>query len=191
VPRKISVKEILGKAQKDSTYLTRNNYEVFDYSRNVIEPTSVNWNEVDENSFNYLVRQKGGGSNALGLVKFIFPNKRAIYFHDTPSKYLFNNETRAYSHGCVRVHKALDLADYLLKSDNNKYTIDSVYTYIKKRKQKPIALNTKLPIYMYYATTSADSLGTITFYNDVYKIDEKLIAELIVINSNQRSRSID
>jgi murein L,D-transpeptidase YcbB/YkuD len=180
VPRKISVKEILGKAQKDSTYLTRNNYEIFDYSRKIIEPTSVNWNEIDEDSFKYLVRQKGGGSNALGLVKFIFPNKRAIYFHDTPSKSYFKREYRAYSHGCIRVDKALELADYLLKSDNNRYTIDSVYKYIKKQKQKPMELNTKLPVYIYYTTASADNLGNITFYNDIYKIDNKLISELTI-----------
>ncbi len=180
VPRKISVKEILGKAQKDSTYLTRNNYEIFDYSRNTIEATSVNWNEVNEYNFKYLIRQKGGSSNALGLVKFIFPNKRAIYFHDTPSKSHFKREYRAYSHGCVRVEKALDLADYLLKSDNNKYTIDSVYRYIKKQKEKPIKLNKKLPVYIYYTTASADNLGNITFYNDIYKIDNKLISELAI-----------
>jgi len=180
VPRKISVKEILVKAQKDSTYLTRNNYEIFDYTRKTIEPTSVNWNEVDEHSFKYLVRQKGGGYNALGLVKFIFPNKRAIYFHDTPSKSYFKREYRAYSHGCVRVDKALDLADYILKSDNNKYTIDSVYKYIKKKKQKPIELNNKLPVFIYYTTASADNLGNITFYNDIYKIDNKLISELAI-----------
>jgi len=180
VPRKISVKEILAKVQKDSTYLVRNNYELFDYSRNTIEPSSINWSEVNENSFKYLVRQKGGRSNALGLVKFIFPNKRAIYFHDTPSKSHFKREYRAYSHGCVRVDKALDLAEYLLETDKNRFTIDSVNEYIKKQKQKPIELNTKLPVYIYYTTTSADNFGNITFYNDIYKVDNKLISELAV-----------
>ncbi len=183
VPRKISVKEILKKVQKDSTYLIRNNYEVLTYTRESLDPNAINWKEIDNNSFRYLIRQRGGGSNALGLVKFIFPNKYAIYMHDTPSKYLFNNETRAYSHGCVRVHKAIDLANYILKSDNNKYTIDSIYKYIKKRKEKSMLLNTKIPMYIYYFTTSADSLGTITIYNDIYKKDKKLISELAVNNN--------
>ncbi len=183
VPRKISVKEILKKAQKDSTYLTRNNYEVLTYSRETLDPNSINWKEINNNSFKYLIRQRGGSSNALGLVKFIFPNKHAIYMHDTPSKSLFYKENRAYSHGCVRIDKALDLANYILKSDNNKYTNDSVYKYIKKKKEKAMLLNTKIPIYIYYFTTNADSSGTITFYNDVYKKDEKLIAGLAV-NSN-------
>jgi len=183
VPRKISVKEILGKAQKDSTYLTRNNYEVLTYSRETVDPKSIDWNEVNNDNFNYLIRQRGGGANALGLVKFIFPNKYAIYMHDTPSKYLFDNETRAYSHGCVRVEKAIDLANYILKTDNNKYTIDTINKYIKKQKEKPMLLNTKIPIFIYYFTASADSLGNITLYNDIYKKDEKLISEL-TINSN-------
>jgi len=180
VPRKISVKEILGKAQRDSTYLTRNNYEVLTYSRETVDPASINWKEINEHSFKYMIRQRGGNSNALGLVKFIFPNKHAIYMHDTPSKSLFYRETRAYSHGCVRVHKAMDFANYILKSDNNKYTIDSIYKYIKKKKEKSIALNTKIPVYIYYFTANADSSGTITFYDDVYKKDEKLIRELAV-----------
>ncbi len=183
VPRKISVKEILKKVQKDSTYLTRNNYEVLTYTRESLDPNTINWKEIDNDSFRYLIRQRGGESNALGLVKFIFPNKYAIYMHDTPSKYLFNNETRAYSHGCVRVHKAIDLANYILKSDNNKYTIDSIYKYIKKRKEKSMLLNTKIPMYIYYFTTSADSLGTITIYNDIYKKDKKLITALAVNNN--------
>lgn len=191
VPRKISVKEILKKVQKDSTYLTRNNYEVLTYSREALDPDSINWNEMDKDSFKYLIRQRGGGSNALGLVKFIFPNRYAIYMHDTPSKYLFNKETRAYSHGCVRVEKAIDLANYLLKSDKNKYTIDSIYKYIKKRKEKPMLLNTKIPIHIYYFTARADSLGTITFYNDVYKKDNRLIEEIeLAVKRNQISRSI-
>ena len=183
IPRKISVKEILVKVQKDSTYLMRNNYEVLTYTRETIDPATINWNEIDDESFRYLIRQKGGVSNALGLVKFIFPNKYAIYMHDTPSKHLFYNEIRAYSHGCVRVYKAIDLANYILKSDNNKYTIDSIHKYIENRKEKLMLLNTKIPMYIYYFTTSADSLGTITLYNDVYKKDEKLITAL-VINGN-------
>ena len=178
VPRKISVDEILRKAQRDSTYIKRNNYEVLTYSRKNVNPDSINWNAMNKNNFRYLIRQRGGSSNALGLVKFIFPNKHAIYLHDTPSKYYFGREIRAYSHGCVRVHKALDLAEYILKSDDNKYTIDSIKGYIEKQKEKTIILNSKIPIYLYYFTTSADSNGKITFYKDIYRKDEKLMAEL-------------
>lgn len=180
VPRKISVEEILIKAQKDSTYLSRNNYEVLNYSRDLIDPNSIDWGQIDQESFNYLMRQKGGATNSLGLVKFIFPNKHAIYLHDTPTKYYFDYETRAYSHGCIRVQRALDLADYLLSSDKNKFTLDSIYKYIKKEKEKPIRLNKKIPIYVYYFPVEADSLGNLTFYNDIYGIDKKLVKDLVV-----------
>lgn len=179
VPRKISVEEILVKAKKDSTYLKRNNYDIMTYSREHIDPTTVDWSSVNKNNFNYFIRQQGGGANALGLVKFIFPNKHSIYLHDTPTKYYFDLETRAYSHGCIRVHKAMDLAKFLLEEDENKYTIDSVYKYIDKKKEKHMSLNKKLPIFLYYFTAEADSTGNVKFYDDVYGLDKKLIKELI------------
>lgn len=176
VPRKISVKEILVKAQKDSSYLKRNNYEVLTYRKDSVNIDSVNWNEMNENNFNYLIRQKGGASNALGFVKFIFPNKYAIYLHDTPSKRYFNYESRAYSHGCVRVEKAMQLSDYILKSDKNKHTLDSIYKFIEKRKEKAIKLKNRLPVYLYYFTASVDENDNLTFYNDIYGYDKKLMA---------------
>ena len=178
VPRSISVKEILVNAQKDSSYLRRNNYEILTYEREKLNPNAINWNKVNENNFNYFIRQRGGSSNALGMVKFIFPNKYSIYLHDTPTKYYFDMEMRAYSHGCVRVEKALELAAYLLENDQNKYNLDSVNYYIKRQKEKSMALKTKIPINIYYFTTGVDNLGNIVFYNDVYKKDERLISEL-------------
>lgn len=178
VPRKISVEEILIKAQKDSSYLKRNNYEVLTYRRGSVNIDSVNWNDMNEDNFNYLIRQKGGSSNALGFVKFIFPNKYAIYLHDTPSKRYFNYESRAYSHGCVRVEKAMQLSDYILKSDKNKYTLDSIYAFIEKRKEKAIKLEKRLPVYLYYFTATVDENEMLIFYNDIYGYDKKLIAQI-------------
>ena len=178
VPRKISVEEILIKAQKDSTYLKRNNYEVLTYRRDSVNIDTVNWNGINEDNFNYLIRQKGGSSNALGFVKFIFPNKYAIYLHDTPSKHYFTYENRAYSHGCVRVEKAMLLSDYILESDKNKYTLDSIYNFIEKRKEKAIKLNNRLPVYLYYFTASVDEYDKLIFYNDLYGYDKKLIAQI-------------
>ena len=178
VPRSISINEILVNAQKDTTYLYRNNYEILNYTKDKLDPKSINWKEVNEGNFNYLIRQKGGVSNALGLVKFIFPNKYSIYLHDTPTKYYFDFETRAYSHGCVRVQHALDLADHILSADNNKYTLDSIFKYIDKREEKSMLLNTKIPIYIVYFTMNVDSSGNIIFYNDVYEKDDNLITEL-------------
>ncbi len=178
VPKKISVKEILLKAQKDSTYLMRNNYEVMTKKREAVEPDSVNWSTVNSKNFNFLFRQRGGGKNALGYVKFIFPNKHAIYLHDTPSKSFFSRERRAYSHGCVRVQDALHLAEYLLDDDQNKYNVDSVNAAIKNQKEKWMPLNSKVSIYLYYFTTAANKSGDITFYEDPYKLDKVLMKDL-------------
>ncbi|WP_117884880.1 L,D-transpeptidase family protein [Aureibaculum luteum] len=182
VPKTISVREILVKAKRDSTYLTRNNFEVISKDRKKIDPTSVDWSEVNKANFNYSFRQQGGGINALGYVKFIFPNKDAIYLHDTPSKSFFNREIRAYSHGCVRVQNALDLADYLLEKDQNSYTMDTVNTYIKKRIEKWMPMKKNVPVFLYYVSVEADSSGKITFFKDVYGEDKKLIRSMSINN---------
>jgi murein L,D-transpeptidase YcbB/YkuD len=155
--------------------------------REQIDPNSIDWRKVNEYNFNYFIRQKGGTSNALGLVKFIFPNKHAIYLHDTPTKYYFDFETRAYSHGCIRVQKALELAEHILKEDDNTYNLDSIHYYIKRQKEKPMALNNKLPIYIYYNSVTSDSLGNLTFYDDVYGLDKKLIYQLTIERDNRIS----
>jgi len=174
VPKRISVEEILVKAQNDSTYLKRNQYQV-SLKGETIDPKSVNWKEVTPASFNYRIRQNGGGINALGYVKFIFPNKDAIYFHDTPTKSHFSKEIRAYSHGCIRVQDALSLADFFLKEDKNKYTQDSLRTFIKRKKEKWMHLNTVLPVYLYYIPTTANKQGDIVFHQDVYNLDKTWI----------------
>ncbi|PID71375.1 MAG: hypothetical protein CR985_00045 [Flavobacteriales bacterium] len=178
VPKRISVNEILKKARKDSTYMKRNKYEVLTKVKDFIDPDSINWKKVTRQNFDYRIRQRGGAVNALGYVKFIFPNKNAIYLHDTPSKSHFYHEKRAYSHGCVRVQDALKLADYLLEEDENRFTIDTVNAYIKKRKEKWISMQHKMAIYFYYATIVADEQGTVTFYDDVYDLNKPLIKAL-------------
>lgn len=178
VPKKISLEEILVKAQKDSTYFQRNNFEVITYRKDSVDYNTLNWDEINQGKFDYLVRQSGGGGNSLGLVKFIFPNKHAIYLHDTPSMHLFGREKRAYSHGCVRVQGALKLADYLLEYDENKMTIDSVRKYIEIRKEKPIRLKKRLPIFLYYFSASVDEKGELIFYNDIYNKDKLILKQM-------------
>ena len=178
VPKKISLEEILVKAQKDSTYFKRNNFEVITYRKDSVDYNSLNWDEINQGKFNYLVRQSGGWGNSLGLVKFIFPNKHAIYLHDTPSMHLFGKEKRAYSHGCVRVEGALKLADYLLDYDQNKMTIDSVRKYIEIRKEKPIKMKKRLPILLYYFTASVEEDGNLVLYDDIYNKDKLILEQM-------------
>lgn len=182
VPKKISLNEVLVKAQKDSTYFKRNNFELITYKKEPIDYASLNWDAINNGKFKYLIRQGGGRSNSLGLVKFIFPNKRAIYLHDSPSKYLYARDRRAYSHGCVRVQHALKLADNILSYDNNKMTIDTVNTYISKRKEKSIPLRKRLPVLIYYFTAEVDENDNLIMYDDVYNKDKLIIQQMRKLN---------
>ena len=182
VPKKISLEEILVKTQKDSTYFKRNNFEVITYGKKPIDFETLDFQEINKGNFKYLIRQSGGGSNSLGLVKFIFPNKYAIYLHDTPSKSLFYKEKRAYSHGCVRVEKAFKLAEHILEYDKNERTIDSIKKYIKNQKEKSIKLNNSLPIFLYYFTTKVDDNNNLIFYNDVYDKDKLIVEQMRLKN---------
>lgn len=175
VPRSIIEGELVAKAKKDSTYLARNGYELFKNS------SRVNSNNIDwSNGSNYKFRQKGGKSNALGVIKFIFPNRSAVYFHDTPSKRFFAKGRRSFSHGCIRVQDPLELANYFLENDSvNKYSIENVKTFIENETRKVITLNKKIPIYLRYYATEADSENNIRFYPDVYFIEKEILKKIL------------
>ncbi len=174
VPQSISVREIMVKAKKDSNYMHKNNYEVFTKKLKEIPLEEMEWDTLNAKNFNFYVRQKGGSSNALGFVKFIFHNDFSIYFHDTPTKYHFNRDIRNYSHGCIRVEKAMQLADTLLKSDRNLYNLDSVKSYIEKQKEKKMMFTQKLPIYLQYITCAVNQNNRLIFYKDIYGLDDKI-----------------
>ena len=160
------------------------------YQKEAVDYNSLNWDEINQGKFNYLVRQAGGTVNSLGLVKFIFPNKYAIYLHDTPAMHLFARENRGYSHGCVRVKGALKLTDYLLDYDQNKMTIDSVRKYIEIRKEKPIKLNKRLPIFLYYFTAAVDENDKLIFYNDIYNKDRLILEQMQRIREKNKIEAI-
>lgn len=122
-------------------------------------------------------RQKPGPRNSLGLVKFVFPNSDAIYLHDTPSKDLFQYEYRAYSHGCINIEKAKDLALLILKDDPD-WPIERINEAMKGEKETVYILKKKIPIHIGYFTAWVNDSGEINFYNDIYIRDERL-AELL------------
>ncbi len=124
------------------------------------------------------VRQKPGVENSLGLVKFLFPNNNNIYLHDTPSKQLFNEEKRAFSHGCIRVEKPKELANLILERDTN-WTPEKIDTAMNKGKESWYTLKNKIPVYIGYFTAWVDNDGAINFYKDIYTRDEQLAAMLL------------
>jgi murein L,D-transpeptidase YcbB/YkuD len=145
---------------------------------------------VTQSSFNYKISQVRSGGTALGKVKFIFANKYSIYFHDTPSKRLFKNDIRAYSHGCVRVQNPLDLAQYILGRQDSVMTMDSVSNFTKRGIQKRINLTYNMPVYLRYYSCEGTSNGQMKFYRDIYKKETKVkmaIENLIAENQNKKT----
>ncbi len=180
VPKSIAVKDKLPLIKKDYNYLKENNYSLFKYTANnkleEINPAAVNWSNINKNNFNYLLRQNPGDQNALGRVKFMFPNRFSIYLHDTPSRYLFSETERSFSSGCIRIEKPIDLAEYLLR-DHEEWKRDQIEAEMTKDKEKTIYLKNPIKIYLQYNTAWVDSLGNLNFREDIYNRDQKIIKE--------------
>jgi murein L,D-transpeptidase YcbB/YkuD len=170
IPNSIKVKEILPKIMRGKG-IESQGFRVR-YGNSDIDPRRVDWSRVDIR--NYHIYQPPGNRNALGLVKFMFPNKHAVYFHDTPSKYLFNKKVRAYSHGCIRVRDPMKMAAVLLGEDRGwgQGKIDELANSGQDDQQ--IQMERKIPVHVTYFTARADEDGEIRFVDDIYG-HEKLI----------------
>ncbi len=181
IPYSIAINEILPKLKQNPGYLARNNMEALSSGNTVINPYSVNWSSYS-GSLPYSFRQKPGNNNSLGKLKFLFPNSYSIYLHDTPSKSLFGQSNRAFSHGCIRIAEPLKLANYLLKN-NDTWTPEKLDEILSGKTQTIIKLNPGIPVYIAYFTAWVDNKGQLNFRNDLYQLDEK-IAEEIFGNPN-------
>ena len=177
VPPGILKKEILPKIKKDPSYLEKNNMEVVDLKGRKINSYSINWKKINPKRFPYIIRQKPGPQNALGRIKFIFPNKHFVFLHDTPAKNLFSKTIRAFSHGCIRVEKPLELAELLFKN-SKKWNIEKIKKAISSNKNQIIHLEEELPIYILYWTVVQNEDKTITFLPDIYNRDKKILLGL-------------
>lgn len=176
VPYSIATNEILPKLKRNLSYLNRQDMKVFSGGK-AINPYSVNWSSISKNRFPYTIRQEPGVKNALGTVKFMFPNKYNIYLHDTPSKSLFVKAERAYSHGCIRLDNPVQFAEYLLQ-DNPKWDANKIQNVLDGKKNTRVSLDAKIPIYIAYFTAWVDSDGLTHFQKDVYEKDEAVMKAL-------------
>lgn len=173
VPRSIAEKEMYRKIVKDPTYLERNGYKVMKNGK-FISSSEMNMANYTASSMPYKFVQKPGRGNALGTVKFIFPNESNIYLHDTPSQSAFKNDNRAVSHGCVRIEKPKDLAKYLMQySELNEEEKEEIGSSGKKTIR--VNLKEPIPVYILYFTAFADLSGQIKYYKDVYEKDAALL----------------
>ena len=177
IPQSIIKKEILPALKRDAGYLARKGYSLVDGEGNEIDPYGVSWAKY-QNAIPYTVVQGSGDDNALGVLKFNFPNKHAVYLHDTNQRYLFSRDKRALSHGCVRVEAWQELATYILERDNTETTnavpLDSMYTWLALKEKHLIPVRKKLPVFIRYFTCVGAGDGLV-FYDDVYEEDRQLI----------------
>ncbi|WP_372882466.1 murein L,D-transpeptidase [Psychromonas sp.] len=172
VPTSIMREDILPKALVNSDYLKRHRYEILQgwHSNKVIEVNAIDWSSVTVNNFPYRLRQKSGRDNALGFYKFNTPNKNAIYLHDTPAKYLFERENRAFSSGCIRVQKAKQFT--LLLMDRSGYTFQDYKNYRNSDTNSVLPLKKNIRVYTVYQTVWVDQSGLTQFRNDIYDYDK-------------------
>jgi murein L,D-transpeptidase YcbB/YkuD len=189
VPVNITKKEILPALEKDSGYLRKHQYEIFDNQRKVLVIQDKLDNKVREQlqSGDLEFRQKPGPGNSLGLIKFVFPNNYDVYLHGTPEKKLFERSRRDYSHGCIRVQDPVALAAWTLRDDPG-WTEERILAATKdqyppkKRRPKPgepeeplqVRLPKPIPVLILYATAYVEENGDVRFFDDIYGYDKDL-----------------
>lgn len=176
VPRKIAVEEYLPIIKLDTSFITRSNFDVLDRKGRLLNPDSIDWSKFTQNYFPVSLRQREGPENSLGVIKFVFDNPYAVYLHDTNAKRLFKNKERAFSHGCIRMERAVDLAHYLV---TGKMGVESntIARYLKERQQHWVELNKPIPIYVRYFTCEYKD-GKLFVFKDIYKNDQPLYERL-------------
>ncbi|XOF32961.1 MAG: L,D-transpeptidase family protein [Candidatus Electrothrix sp. YB6] len=190
IPKTIARNEIAVKVQENSDYLQKERIRVFDGWQEgapEIPPASIDWATIGEELDQFRLRQEPGPENALGTIKFMFPNNKNIYMHDTPSRNLFRRIRRAYSHGCIRLARPLELARYILSHDQQPVTGQQLHQLIDSKKRKIFILNHPLPVHIMYWTVRVDRrTGTAYFYDDIYGCDARLGSVLFAGRDRRR-----
>lgn len=168
VPYSIATNEILPILRRNAGYLAANNMKLYNAAGKIVNPYAVNWGSVSAKNFPYAIKQMPGADNALGYIKYMFPNEYNIYIHDTPSRHLFKNSYRAVSHGCVRLENPLELAQYIMQQDQS-WTPTELTKVIDEGKNKIINLPKPIPVDLVYITVWIDENDNAVFYEDIYE----------------------
>jgi murein L,D-transpeptidase YcbB/YkuD len=173
VPRRIAVGDILPQIKRDPKYLERKGFSLVANVKGIDQYASakdVNWKKMSPRYFPYRLVQKAGQGNALGDVKFVLPNDKSIYLHDTNHPELFARDMRALSSGCIRVERPKLLAEKLIAGQQgwNRSNIDSA---ISQNRTTHIRLHKPVPVYLMYWTTWVDDDGVLQIRDDVYQRD--------------------
>jgi murein L,D-transpeptidase YcbB/YkuD len=173
VPPGILRNDILPAVRRDSGYLAARNIDVFDQNGARVDPATVDWN--GRRSFPYRFVQRPGPDNALGRIKFMFPNEHAVYLHDTPSRDLFERDSRAFSSGCIRVENPFELSKLLLGSARAEERFEALQ---KSGRTETVFLDKPMPVLLLYWTAEVDAEGRVSFFSDLYERDAGVAAAL-------------
>jgi L,D-transpeptidase YcbB len=177
IPNSITRNEIIPAVKKNPDYLRSKNMKVLTANGQEVNAASIDWQKVNPRNFPYIIRQEPGEQNALGLVKFMFPNKYSVYIHDTPARSLFAREDRALSHGCIRLQKPFEFAKILLQQDPT-WTDEKIRESMKLSKERIVNLDRKIPVVILYLTFWTDSSGNEYFRRDIYNRDQEIFTAL-------------
>lgn len=173
LPYSIATRETLPKLKQNPGYLAANQMEIFGKNGVALDPASIDFSQYSRGNFPFTIRQKPGPHNALGEVKFMFPNQYSVYLHDTPSRSLFDRQDRAFSHGCIRLDRKWDLFLSLMEgTDWDQSKIDEV---IASQKTTRVSLLKPIDIYLLYWTTALDDNQKVVFIRDVYNRDPAVL----------------
>lgn len=174
VPQSIADNEYLPALRRDPFHLLNQNIRILSGGSEV-NPVLVDWSSIG-GRFPYVLRQEPGAGNALGRIKFMFPNGHAVYMHDTPQRHLFARSARAFSHGCIRLADPMGMADFVFRGQR---TVEEVEAIIASGRTRDLILDHPIPVYIGYFTAAPDEGGTVRFYNDLYDRDAVLIEAMV------------
>ncbi len=172
VPKSIATIEYLPQIKSNPNFFIEQDFDLKTSGGKLIDPSSVDWRIISSSDFPYWLVQRPGSNNALGRVKFMFPNKHTVYLHDTPSKYLFSRARRAFSHGCIRVENPFKFAELLLGGDGwNQVKFQKV---LDDGETTTAVLSRPMPVLLLYWTAMVGPDGVVHFLNDVYSRDQRI-----------------
>jgi murein L,D-transpeptidase YcbB/YkuD len=177
VPPTILGQDLLPAVKRDPDYLREKNMRVIDRSGNPVDPAGIDWSRYNGSGFPYLIRQEPGPENALGRIKFMFPNKHAVYLHDTPAKELFRLTERSFSSGCIRIEDPFGFAELLLGEDP-RWNRERVMAAVDSHETRTIQLQKPVVVILLYWTVDVENDGTVHFKKDIYDRDPPIIKAL-------------
>lgn len=180
VPESIEAAETLPSVKADPGYLAAHRISVVPADDNFgepVDPGTIDWSSMSAGEMPWDFRQEPGPENSLGQIKFMFPNEHNIYLHDTPADALFQEDFRAFSHGCIRVEHPWELARYLVES-SSETTADQLMAIRDSRERTQVELSESVPVFLAYLTSWVDDEGVVSFHQDFYDLDDGEVAAL-------------